>query len=166
MELTYPLPTHFWVDDFPFLHVGYVIVPWRVIKSPAEKGETCFLKPIHKAPTSTMVKSVGRKLVKDLSDWCFMRRIFRSTYEAFQNVPFLPFFETLTNWAINGMPSTQLQAKQEWRLKWVGVTNGDEEDKDGHVFTSSLMSVWDQSSPLIIYSFPVALAWTFKGWYL
>ena len=27
-ELTYPIPRHFWVDDFPFLKVGYVIVPW------------------------------------------------------------------------------------------------------------------------------------------
>ena len=32
-ELAYP-PTvwHFWVDDFPFPQVGYVSVPWRVVK--------------------------------------------------------------------------------------------------------------------------------------
>ncbi len=28
--LTYPLPRYFWVDDFPFPQVGYVIFPWRV----------------------------------------------------------------------------------------------------------------------------------------
>ncbi len=27
--ITYPLQSHFWVDDFPFPQ-GYVIVPWRV----------------------------------------------------------------------------------------------------------------------------------------
>ena len=27
---TYPIPRYFWVDDFPFPKVGYVIVSWRV----------------------------------------------------------------------------------------------------------------------------------------
>ncbi len=32
-ELTYLLQRHFWIDEFPFPKVGYVIVPWRVMVS-------------------------------------------------------------------------------------------------------------------------------------
>ena len=33
-KLTYPLKSPFWVDDFYFPKVGYVIVPWRASKFP------------------------------------------------------------------------------------------------------------------------------------